>query len=132
MIRYDTTKIFQEAQIRELFLSVHWESGKYPDRIVRGLRQSSQVISAWDGDRLVGLIRALDDGETVAFIHYLLVNPAYQGMHIGFELMRQLMDRYQNLLYIKVMPSDPSVIPFYQKFGFEQYDNYTAMEVKRL
>ncbi len=31
-------------------------------------------------NQLVGLIRALDDGEMVAFLHYLLVHPDYQGM----------------------------------------------------
>jgi len=43
------------------------------------MHNSTRVISAWDGDKLVGLVRALDDGETVAFLHYLLVDPAYQG-----------------------------------------------------
>ena len=36
---------------------------------------SSRVISAWDGDRLVGLIRVMDDSELVCFINYVLVHP---------------------------------------------------------
>ena len=132
MIRYDECKDLEVEEIRDLFLSVHWASGNYPEKIVRGLKGSSVVISAWEEDKLVGLVRALDDGETVGFIHYLLVNPEYQGLHIGNELMTRLMKKYENLLYIKVMPSDPATIPFYQKFGFEIYDNYSAMEVKRL
>ena len=91
------------------------------------MHNSTQVISAWDGDKLVGLVRALDDGETVAFLHYLLVNPAYQGCHIGDELMKQIMSSYENLLYVKVIPSDPKTIPFYERYGFRQYDNYSAM-----
>ena len=78
------------------------------------MHNSTRVISAWDGDKLVGLVRALDDGETVAFLHYLLVDPAYQGQYIGDELMKRIMSFYQNLLYVKVMPSDPKTIPFYQ------------------
>ena len=66
-IVYRETKEFAADEIERLFLSVNWESGRYPDRIVRGLRNSSAVISAWDGDKLVGLVRGLDDGETVAF-----------------------------------------------------------------
>ena len=50
------------------------------------MQNSSHVISAWDGDKLVGLVRALDDGETIAFLHYLLVDPAYHGLHIGHTL----------------------------------------------
>lgn len=132
VITYKEEKIFDTEQIRRLFLSVNWESGKYPEKVVSGLKNSSVVISAWDKDRLVGLVRALDDGTTVAFIHYLLVDPAYQGRHIGYELMSRLMEKYRDLLYIKIMPSDPATILFYKNFGFEFYENYSAMEIKRL
>lgn len=40
-------------------------------------------ISAWDGEKLIGLINALDDGELTAYVHYLLVNPEYQKDGIG-------------------------------------------------
>lgn len=131
-ITYRETREFTAGEIKRLFLSVNWESGRYPDRIVRGLRKSSAVISAWDGNKLVGLVRGLDDGETVAFLHYLLVDPAYQGQQIGRALMERILEKYRNFLYVKIMPSDPKTIPFYRKFGFEQYENYCAMEIKRL
>lgn len=115
-----------------MFLSVGWESGKYPDKLARAMRRSSHVISAWENSRLIGLLRSLDDGETVAFLHYLLVHPAYQGRHIGTGLMERMLHRYTDMLHIKIMPSDPKTIPFYQKFGFQQYENYTAMEIMRL
>ncbi len=131
-INYCETKEFTPAQLEELFLSVGWESGKHPEKLARAMRNSTSVISAWDDGVLVGLIRALDDGETVAFIHYLLVNPSYQKYHIGTELMNRLLKKYQHLLYVKIMPSDPATIPFYEKFGFRQYDHYSALEIKRL
>lgn len=64
---------------------------------------------------------------TVAFVHYLLVDPAYQGRHIGDALMKQLMCSFENHLYVKVMLSDPKTIAFYERYGFRQYDNYSAM-----
>ncbi|SFN96116.1 Acetyltransferase (GNAT) domain-containing protein [Pseudobutyrivibrio sp. UC1225] len=127
MIEYKQTKEFTVDQLQRLFLSVNWESGKYPEKLVRAMLNSSRVISAWDGDKLIGLVRALDDGETVAFLHYLLVDPVYQGYHIGDNLMKQIMSFYENLLYVKIIPSDPKTIPFYEKYGFRQYDNYSAM-----
>lgn len=131
-ITYKETKDFTAEQLEELFLSVNWQSGRHPDQLVAGMRHSSHVISAWDGARLVGLVRGLDDGATVAFLHYLLVNPAYQGLHIGAELMRRILAKYQDHLYVKIMPSDPNTIPFYEKFGFGQRDNYSAMVISRL
>lgn len=126
------TKEFTAEELENLFLSVKWESGKYPEKLVKAMKNSSHVISAYDNDKLIGLVRSLDDGETVAFIHYLLVNPFYQDHHIGTELMTKLLDKYKNMLHIKIMPSDPKVISFYERLGFKIYDNYTAMEIMRL
>lgn len=126
-IEYKESKDFTIPELQRLFLSVKWESGNYPEKLVRAMHNSTHVISAWDGDKLVGLVRALDDGETVAFLHYLLVDPAYQGQHIGDELMKRIMKCFANLLYVKIMPSDPKTIPFYERYGFQQYDNYAAM-----
>lgn len=131
-ITYRETKDFPVKELERLFLSVHWESGRYPEKVQRGLKKSSQVVSAWDGDKLVGLVRGLDDGETVAFLHYLLVDPAYQGKHIGQELMERILEKYKGMLHIKIMPSDPTTIPFYQRFGFLQSGQYTAMEKNQM
>lgn len=99
---------------------------------MRGLRNSSAVISAWDGKRLVGLVRGLDDGETVAFLHYLLVDPEYQKRGIGKALMVRILAEYSNMLYVKIMPSDLKSVRFYEKFGFKSFDNYSAMQISRL
>lgn len=73
-IEYKETKDFTEKEVEQLFLSVNWLSGRYPDRLIKALKGSSLVITAWDGSKLVGLLRGIDDGEMVAFLHYLLVH----------------------------------------------------------
>ena len=65
-IEYRQTRDFTEEDLRRLFLSVGWESGRYLKRLVTAMRNSTHVISAWDGDRLIGLVRALDDGAATA------------------------------------------------------------------
>ena len=82
-IEYTDEKHFTQDQIHELFASVGWESAQYPDRVYRALIGSSTVISAWDGNQLAGLARVIDDGEMLAYMHWVLVNPKYQGMHVG-------------------------------------------------
>lgn len=111
-IEYKNTKTFTEKELQRLLLSVNWESGNYPDKLVRAMQNSTYVISAWDGNKLIGLIRALSDGETVAFLHYFFVDPAYQGQHIGDELMKRILKYFEPLLYVKIMPSDPRTITF--------------------
>ena len=50
------------------------------------------------------LARALDDGELVAYLHCVLVDPAYQGQGIASGLIAQMKERFRNYLYLEVMP----------------------------
>lgn len=77
-------------------------------------------------------MRALDDGATIAFLHYILVDQKYQGRHIGDELMNRIMKNFTDLLHVKVIPSNPRTITFYERYGFRRYDNYSAMVKKNM
>lgn len=72
MLIYTEEKKFTKEQIQKLFLSVHWISGNYPDRLYKALMNSSTVLTVWDDEKLVGLTRVLDDTEMLAQIHYVL------------------------------------------------------------
>jgi len=61
-IVYKDTKGFEPKDLQELFLSVEWSSGHYPDKLAVALGNSGSVYVAWDGNTLIGLINALDDG----------------------------------------------------------------------
>lgn len=90
------------------------------------------MITAWDGSKLVGLIRALDDGEMVAFLHYLLVRPDYQGNGIAAQLLTITKERYKDYLYINIMPDERQNISFYQRHGFTLLDDGAAMQIRHL
>lgn len=126
------TKEFTPEQLRRLFLSVNWESARHAEKLARGMRNSDYVVSAWDKDKVAGLIRVLSDGETLAFIHYVLVDPDYQKEHVGDRLMRKVMDHYKDVIYIKLDASSKKAVPFFQKYGLQEYDYYTHMEIKRV
>jgi Acetyltransferases len=126
-IRYMEEKYFTRDQVQELFLSVDWVSGQYPDRLHKALRNSSTVITAWNEDRLVGLARALDDSELVAYVHYVLVHPEFQGHGIAKELLNRVKDKYKNFLYIELMPEEKKNVSFYKKLGFQVMPEGTAM-----
>lgn len=131
-ITYKETKEFNRNELEELFLSVGWLSGRYPERLVKALKQSSTVITAWDGERLVGLIRALDDGEMMAFAHYLLVHPDYQGNGIAARLVVLLKEKYRDYLFFNIMPDEKKNVAFYEKFGFKVLEEGTAMQLKNI
>ncbi len=129
MISYTEEKIFSEEQAQALFLSVNWVSGQYPKRLHKALMHSSTVITAWDRDRLVGLVRVLDDSELLAYVHYVLVDPMYQGQGIAGHLIRLVKEKYKDYLYLEVMPEESKNAAFYQKFGFRIMEDGVAMQL---
>lgn len=132
MIEYKIGKTFEEQQLKDLFVSVHWLSANYSERLVKALAQSDTVISAWDSDKLIGLINAIDDGELTAYVHYLLVNPAYQNSGIGTELITRLKKVYEKYLSLVLTAENKELVSFYEKLGFQAMEDAVPMIIQTL
>ncbi|MEI3164087.1 MAG: GNAT family N-acetyltransferase [Lachnospirales bacterium] len=128
-ITYTEEKIFTQKNVEELFLSVGWVSGQYPSRLYKALMNSSTVITAWHNEKLVGLVRVLDDSEMVAYMHYVLVNPQYHGQGIAGKMIEMIKEKYKDYLYIEVMPEESKNAKFYEKFGFSVMKDGVAMQI---
>lgn len=129
MFEYTEEKRFTKEQVQELFESVGWISARYPQRLYKALMHSSTVLTVWDGERLVGLARVLDDSEMLAQIHYVLVQPDYQGQGIAGKMIEYIKEKYKNFLYIEGMPEDKKNVPFYEKHGFQVMENGAAIQI---
>ena len=130
-ITYRDQTEFDACQLQELFLSVGWSSGNYPEDLACAMRNSHGVISAWDGDRLVGLMNALADGAMTAYFHYLLVRPEYQDRGIGRRLVSDMLERYETYAR-KVLIAYDGEVGFYERCGFELGTGKSPMFVTHL
>lgn len=130
-IVYKDTHDFSSEQLEDLFLSVEWSSGHYPDKLVTAMKNFETVFSAWDGDKLVGMICAMDDGIMTAYVHYLLVNPEYQDKHIGRELVGMVKEKYSDYLRIAVIAYNAE-LDFYENCGFKKSDDSSPMFITSL
>ena len=130
-IQYKNIKEFASEELEDLFLSVNWSSGNYPDKLVIAMKNSSTVFSAWDGDKLIGLINALDDSVMTAYIHYLVVVPEYQNYGIGKQLLNMVKEEYKDYLRILLIAYDKEV-SFYERYGFEAGEKKTPMFITSL
>lgn len=130
-ITYRDTHEFSAEQLRELFLSVDWSSGHYPDKLVIAMQNFSTVYSAWDGEKLVGMICAMDDGIMTAYVHYLLVRPEYQDMKIGRELVSKVKEKYSDYLRLIVIAYDTE-LKFYENCGFVKSEVSSPMFITSL
>ena len=89
------------------------------------------VYSAWDNDKLVGLICAMDDGIMNAYVHYLLVNPDYHGQKIGRTLVDMIKRHYEDYLRIAVIAYDNEA-HFYENCGFKKSSDASPMFITTL
>lgn len=131
MIVYKTDAKLSADELKDLFLSVEWSSGSYPDKLEAAMKNCPTVITAWDGDKLVGLINALDDGVMTAYIHYLLVRPEYQKKGIGKQLINDIKEKYKDYLRIVLVSYTPEA-PFYESCGFKKGTDCTPMFITSL
>lgn len=129
MITYTEEKKFDNKSVVDLFSSFGWVSAQYPTRLYKALMHSSTVITAWDGDILVGLVRVLDDSELVAYMHYVLVHPDYHGQGIAGTMVEMVKEKYKDYLYIELMPEERKNAAFYEKHGFQIMEDGVAMQL---
>lgn len=130
-ITYKDTHDFNKKELQELFLSVEWSSGHYPDKLVVAMKNFKTVYTAWDNHKLIGLICAMDDGIMTAYIHYLLINPFYHNLGIGKHLVEKMKDTYKNYLRIVIVAYNDEV-GFYESCGFKRAADASPMFITTL
>lgn len=119
-IVYKTDTLPQVQQVSELFRS----SGiKRPyddlERLQRMLEHADITITAWDGNQLVGLARAITDFSYCCYLSDLAVQKEYQQNGIGRNLIRHLRDLLGDEVSLLLL-SAPSAIDYYPKLDFER------------
>lgn len=130
-LTYKDTHDFTAAELEDLFLSVDWSSGHYPEKLLVAMRNFETVISAWDNDTLVGMICTMDDGIMNAYIHYLLVRPEYQGKGIGKMLVEKAKEKYKDYLRI-ILVAYNKELAFYERCGFKKSEDSSPMFITDL
>ena len=112
-------------QLLELYADAGWAAyTREPDRLERAVRQSLAVYTAWDGERLVGLIRAVGDGETILYVQDILVLGRYQRQGIGRALVAALKARAAQaglaFVTLEARASNAPAIALYEGAGFRR------------
>ena len=130
-IRYDNSKEIDRNSLRDLFLSVNWDSGNYPDKLQEAIWNSHAVVTAWDGGKLVGLVNSLSDGVMTAYFPNLLVRPDYQKQGIGKRLVESILEEYKTYA-LKVLIAYDDTVDFYKKCGFEVGQGRLPMRITYL
>ena len=113
-------RTYNEAEILRLYQSVGWTAyTDHPEVLQKGFESSMLTLAAYEGDQLLGVIRAVGDGYTVVFVQDILVFPEYQRKGIGSALLQAILDRYSHVRQIELATDNtPKTIAFYKSMGF--------------
>jgi len=82
------------------------------------LANANLTISAWDGDKLVGISRSLTDFSYVAYLADLAVDEQYQRQGIGKRLIEETQKCLGSECMI-VLLAAPKANSYYEHLGFE-------------
>lgn len=125
-IDYREQATLTQVALEELYGSVGWTA--YTDQaqdLVSMLENSLYHISAWDGERLVGLARAVGDSYVIGYIQDILVHPDYQRLGIGGHLLQATFGALKPARQIVLMSdNDPKTIAFYQSQGMTDIEEW--------
>lgn len=82
------------------------------------LKNANLTITAWDGEKLVGISRSLTDFAYVAYLADLAVDQEYQRTGIGKQLIEETKVRLGAECMI-VLLAAPKANEYYEHIGFE-------------
>ena len=112
-------KTYSAEEILPLYNSVGWTNyTRDPAMLQRAYANSLLTLAAFDGDRLVGIVRAVGDGASVVFVQDLLVLPQYQRQGIGTALLREVLARFSGVYQLHLLTDNtPQTTAFYRSLG---------------
>lgn len=113
------TKEINIDDILLLYKANEWSSANKPNELYKALLNSETLITAWEGEKLVGLGNAISDGFLTVYYPHLLVLPEYQGKGIGKLIMDKMQEKYSHF-HMQMLTADGRSVDFYKKNGFER------------
>jgi ribosomal protein S18 acetylase RimI-like enzyme len=98
-----------------------------PETIAGMLANADLTVTAWDGDKLVGVARSVTDYTYCCYLSDLAVDRAYQRRGIGVELIAQT----QALLGPRckiILLSAPAAVEYYPRIGFSRHPSAWTLD----
>ena len=113
---------YREEEILRLYTEVGWTAyTKDMSALEQGYKHSLLVLSAYENEELLGIVRAVGDGHTIVFVQDILVFPEKQRQGVGTALLKAILDRYPDVRQIELVTDNtPKTVAFYKSLGFSE------------
>lgn len=123
MIAYRTGNELDLDSVIDLYRSCSLGARRPVDdreRMALMLANANLVITAWDGDLLVGISRAMTDFTYATYLSDLAVRESHQKLGIGKELIRRTQAACGPLTRL-ILLAAPAAVDYYPHIGFEKH-----------
>lgn len=97
------------------------------ERTAAMVKNANIVITAWDGDLLVGISRALSDFSYATYLSDLAVRVSHQHAGIGKELIRRTQQEAGPAPYL-ILLAAPAAADYYSRIGFKHHPRAWMLE----
>lgn len=103
MIQYKEFDSSLIERIKEIYELEGWRAYLNNDeKLIRAFDNSLYLLGAFDGEKLVGFVRCVGDGEHILLVQDLIVDKEYQKQGIGTTLFRTVWDKYKDVRMFQV------------------------------
>ena len=130
-IQFRYTQAFAPRQIDqlcELFRrAAFWAKDRRPSDMAKAIANSNPIVTAWDGEQLIGFARATSDGVFRATIWDVVIHPDYQGVGLGRRLVETLIAHPHMNKVERTYLMTTHQQRFYERIGFEQNSTTTMV-----
>ncbi len=112
-------------QVKEIFREQEWNAYLRDDeKLTRAFSRSLFLLGAFEGEKLVGFVRTVGDGEHILLVQDLIVRRAYQRQGIGKKLFRSVWDTFRAVRMFHVVTDmyDEADNRFYASFGMKKIE----------
>lgn len=86
------------------------------------IAQANLMVTAWDGDLLVGIARTMTDFGYVGYLADLAVRQSHQRMGIGIELIEKTREKMGPRSKL-VLLAAPAAADYHPKIGFSKHNS---------
>ncbi len=104
-----------------------WATGRRRSQLARMLSGSQVVVSAWQGNQLVGFGRATSDGVFRAVLWDVVVAADHQGRGLGRRIVEELLASPPVAAAERVYLMTTTGEGFYERLGFSRVDSQRLM-----
>ncbi len=123
MITYQTDKAISPTQFIALLKKTSLGERRPLDdsACIEGmLKNADLLVTAWDGEQLVGIARSVTDFSYCCYLSDLAVDEAYQKQGIGRRLIRETEKALAQTCKI-ILLAAPQAVDYYPHIGFTRH-----------